>query len=60
MSINETPNRSLNGGAPASVDAENESEVRLDAHLTGCEKLRKKDRISKSRQTEKVQRIPLR
>lgn len=32
-SINETPNRSLNGRTPASVNTENESEVRLDAYL---------------------------
>ncbi|KAK3094439.1 hypothetical protein FSP39_001783 [Pinctada imbricata] len=33
QSINETPNRSLNGRTPASVNKENEEEVRLDAYL---------------------------
>ena len=32
-SINDTPNRSLRGRAPASVNPENEEEVRLDAYL---------------------------
>lgn len=33
QSINDTPNRSLNGRTPASVTPENEDEVRLDAYL---------------------------
>lgn len=32
-SINDTPNRSLNGRTPSSVTRENEEEVRLDAYL---------------------------
>lgn len=40
-SINDTPNRSLNGRTPSSVTRENEEEVRLDAYLvrqkTMCE-----------------------
>lgn len=33
MSINETPNRSLNGRTLASANTENESEVGLDSYL---------------------------
>ncbi|XP_061192263.1 uncharacterized protein LOC133200489 [Saccostrea echinata] len=33
QSINDTPNRSLNGRIPSSVSKENEAEVRLDAYL---------------------------
>lgn len=33
QSINDTPNRSLNGRTPSSVTRENEEEVRLDAYL---------------------------
>lgn len=36
-SINDTPNRSLNGRTPSSVTRENEEEVRLDAYLV-CQK----------------------
>lgn len=48
MSINETPHRSLNGRAPASVDAENESEVRLDAYLVRRKAQKKRPNIKKS------------
>lgn len=48
MSINETPNRSLNGRAPASVDAENESEVRLNAYLVRRKAQKKRLNIKKS------------
>ncbi|XP_062603907.1 uncharacterized protein LOC134265702 [Saccostrea cucullata] len=37
-SINDTPNRSLNGRTPSSVTQENEEEVRLDAYLARRQK----------------------
>lgn len=47
-SINETPNRSLNGRTPASVNAENESEVRLDAYLVRRKAQKKPPILKKS------------
>ena len=47
-SINETPNRSLNGRTPASVNPENEEEVRLDAYLSRNPPARKRVSIKKS------------
>jgi hypothetical protein len=48
MSINNTPNRSLNGRSPASVNEENEAEVRLDAYLARQSTQRKRTKIKKS------------
>lgn len=56
MSINETPNRSLNGRAPASVNAENESEVRLDAYLVR-QKSQKKAPMNKKKMSSKRKRV---
>lgn len=56
MSINETPNRSLNGRAPASVNAENESEVRLDAYLVR-QKSQKKAPMNKKKMSPKRKRV---
>lgn len=58
-SINETPNRSLNGRTPASVNAENESEVGLDAYLVR-QKAQKKPPILKKSSKRSVRRIPSR
>jgi hypothetical protein len=48
MSINETPNRSLNGRTPASVNPENESEVRLDSYLVRRKTQKRKSIVKKS------------
>jgi hypothetical protein len=48
MSIDNTPNRSLNGRSPASVNEENEAEVRLDAYLARQSTQRKRTKIKKS------------
>lgn len=56
LSINETPNRSLNGRAPASVNAENESEVRLDAYLVR-QKSQKKAPMNKKKMSSKRKRV---
>ncbi|XP_061167375.1 uncharacterized protein LOC133176237 [Saccostrea echinata] len=47
-SINNTPNRSLNGRTPASVNKENEAEVRLDAYLARQNTQHKRTKIKKS------------
>lgn len=47
-SINDTPNRSLNGRTPASVTRENEDEVLLDAYLVRQKKKARVPRTKKS------------
>ncbi|KAK3104718.1 hypothetical protein FSP39_008545 [Pinctada imbricata] len=53
-SINETPNRSINGHTPASITSKNEEEVRLDAYIA-----RRKEDKSKTK-LKKPRRIPFR
>ncbi|KAK3107211.1 hypothetical protein FSP39_009512 [Pinctada imbricata] len=53
-SINETPNRSINGRTPASITTKNEEEVRLDAYIA-----RRKEDKSKTK-LKKPRRIPFR
>jgi hypothetical protein len=55
-SINDTPNRSLNGRTPSSVTHENEDEVRLDAYL---ERQKKKTRVPRTKKSLK-KRTPFR
>ncbi|XP_061170272.1 uncharacterized protein LOC133179560 [Saccostrea echinata] len=52
-SINHTPNRSLNGRTPASVNKENEEEVRLDAYLARRRKDTATPRVKKSFSSKK-------
>ncbi|XP_062587276.1 uncharacterized protein LOC134248897 [Saccostrea cucullata] len=53
QSINRTPNRSLNGRTPASVNQENEEEVRLDAYLVRRRKDSATPRVKKSFSSKK-------
>jgi hypothetical protein len=61
-SINETPNRSLNGRTPASVTRENEDEVRLDAYLARSKSTKSKSTKSKAvkTKTKTKKRLPYR
>ena len=52
-SVNDTPNRSLNGRAPSSVTRENEEEVRLDAYLVRRKKDARVPSVKKSRKKRK-------
>jgi hypothetical protein len=56
-SINETPNRSLNGRTPASVTREKEDEVRLDAYLARSKSTKSKPVKTK---TKTKKRLPYR
>ncbi|XP_061190400.1 uncharacterized protein LOC133198308 [Saccostrea echinata] len=56
QSINDTPNRSLNGRTPASVTKANEEEVRLDAYLVRRRKATQVPRVKKSNKSKK--RLP--
>ncbi|KAK3108623.1 hypothetical protein FSP39_011981 [Pinctada imbricata] len=51
QSINETPNRSLNGRTPASVNKKNEDEVRLDAYIARRKEDKSKIKGKKSKPT---------
>ncbi|XP_062571179.1 uncharacterized protein LOC134233212 [Saccostrea cucullata] len=54
QSINETPNRSLNGRTPSSVNKDNEEEVRLDAYLAR----RKTKKVTIVKKSSKRKRNP--
>ncbi|XP_061190340.1 uncharacterized protein LOC133198230 [Saccostrea echinata] len=56
QSINDTPNRSLNGRTPASVTKANEEEVRLDAYLVRRRKATQVPQVKKSNKSKK--RLP--